>query len=63
MSIDISLLEFYSKYVKVNGDTPTITDKDKWLLKKLEDGNIQRVWTRKYGWQWKELKLNKNKDE
>ena len=58
MDIDISLLEFYSNYVKVNGDTPTITDKDKWLLKKLEDGNIQRVWTRKYGWQWKEIKIN-----
>lgn len=24
-------------------------DKDKRLLKELEDGNIQRVWTRKYG--------------
>ena len=57
--IDISLLEFYTKYVKVHSDTPTITDKDKWLLKKLEGGNIQRVWTRKYGWQWKEIKIIK----
>jgi hypothetical protein len=57
MEINISLLEFYSKYVKVNGDTLTITDKDKWLLKKLEGGNIQSVWTRKSGWQWKEIKI------
>lgn len=56
MTIDISLLDFYNKYVKVNGKTPTLTYKDKLLLKKLEDGNIQRVWTRKYGWQWKEIK-------
>jgi hypothetical protein len=28
----ISLLEFYTKYYKVNGKEPTITDKDKWLL-------------------------------
>ncbi len=46
----ISLLEFYTKYFKVNGKEPTITDKDKWLLENLERGNIQRVWTRKYGW-------------
>jgi len=51
----ISLLEFYAKYCKVNGEEPTITDKDKWLLENLESGNIQRVWTRKYGWQYKQL--------
>ena len=58
---EISLLEFYTKYVKVNGKEPTITDKNKWLLENLESGNIQRVWTRKYGWQYK--LLNQNKDE
>ena len=59
----ISLLEFYTKcmVIKVNGKEPTITDKDKWLLENLESGNIQRVWTRKYGWQYKQL--NQNKDE
>jgi hypothetical protein len=57
----ISLLEFYAKYYEVNGKQPTITDKDKWLLENLESGNIQRVWTRKYGWQYK--LLNQNKDE
>ncbi len=57
----ISLLEFYTKYVKVNGKKPIITDKDKWLLENLESGNIQIVRTRKYGWQYKEL--NQNKDE
>ena len=57
----ISLLEFYTKYFKVNSKEPTITDKDKWLLENLESGNIQRVWTRKYGWQYKQI--NQNKDE
>ena len=57
----ISLLEFYTKYFKVNGKEPTIADKDKWLLENLERGNIQRVWTRKYGWQYKQI--NQNKDE
>jgi hypothetical protein len=57
----ISLLKFYTKYYEVNGKQPTITDKDKWLLENLESGNIQRVWTRKYGWQYK--LLNQNKDE
>jgi hypothetical protein len=57
--IEISLLEFYAKYCKVNGKEPTITDKDKWLLENLESGNIQRVWTRKYGWQYKQLNQNK----
>jgi hypothetical protein len=57
----ISLLEFYTKYYTVNGKKPIITDKDKWLIDNLSDGNIQRVWTHKYGWQYKQI--NQNKDE
>lgn len=57
----ISLLEFYTKYCLVNGNPPTITDKDKWLLENLESGNIQIIWTRKYGWEYK--LINQNKDE
>lgn len=57
----ISLLDFYTKYCKVNGKEPAIRDMDKWLLGNLESGNMQRVWTRKYGWQYK--LLNQNKDE
>ncbi len=45
----ISLLEFYTKYCRVNGKKPIVTDKDRWLLENLESGNIQRVWTRKHG--------------
>lgn len=57
---EISLLEFYAKYCKVNGKEPTITDKDKWLLENLESGNIQKVFTRKHGWQYKLLKQNED---
>ena len=57
----ISLLEFYTKNFKVNGKEPTIADKDKWLLENLERGNIQRVWTRKYGWQYKQINQTKER--
>lgn len=54
----ISLLEFYEKYFRIidsegNRKKPVITDHTRWLLKNLEKGNIQRVWTRKYGYQYK----------
>ena len=52
----IPLLEFYTKYCKINGKKPTVTGKDRWLIENLESGNIQRVWTHKHGWQYKLLK-------
>ncbi len=51
----ISLLEFYTKYCRINGKKPIVTAYDKWLLENLESGNIQRVFTRKHGWQYKLL--------
>lgn len=52
----ISLIEFYEKYWVINGKKPILTDTTRWLLENLEKGNIQRVWTRKYGWQYKTIK-------
>ena len=60
----ISLLEFYEKDCIIidsegNKRRPILTDSSKWLLENLEKGNIQRVWTRKYGWQYKTIKNEK----
>ena len=55
----ISLLEFYTKYCRINGKKPIVTAYDRWLLENLESGNIQRVFTRKHGWQYKLLNQNK----
>ena len=52
----ISLIEFYEKYLVINGKKPILTDNSRWLLENLEKGNIQRVYTRKYGWQYKTIK-------
>lgn len=57
----ISLLDFYEKYFVIidnngNRKKPIITDHIRWLLENLEKGNIQRVYTRKYGWQYKLIK-------
>lgn len=55
----ISLLEFYEKYLVINGKKPILTDNSRCLLENLEKGNIQRVYTRKYGWQYKTIKNEK----
>jgi hypothetical protein len=56
MSKSISLLEFYEKYVVIDGKKPVITDSTKWILENLETGNIQRVWVRGYGYQYKTIR-------
>ena len=52
----ISLIEFYEKYCLIEGKKPAITDNTRWLLENLEKDNIQRVYTRKYGWQYTIIK-------
>jgi len=52
----IPLIEFYEKYCLIEGKKPVIIDNTRWLLENLEKGNIQRVYTRKYGWQYKTIK-------
>jgi hypothetical protein len=59
----ISLIEFYEKYCLIEGKKPVITDNTRWLLENLEKGNIQRVYTRKYGWQYKTIKELKQLNE
>lgn len=53
---EITLLNFYEQYVIIDGKKPIINDITKWLLENLENRNIQRVWTRKHGYQYKTIK-------
>ena len=53
----MTLLEFYKNYVIVNGKSPIISDYDKWLLENLDNGRIERVWTRRYGYQYKSKQI------
>ena len=53
---NISLQEFYERYCLIDGKKPVITDTTRWLLEHLETGNIQLVYTRKWGWQYKLIK-------
>tara|TARA_R110000868_G_scaffold232894_1_gene486543 strand:- start:428 stop:595 length:168 start_codon:yes stop_codon:yes gene_type:complete len=54
----MSLLEFYENYCLIEGKKPVIRDVDRWLCEGYEKGNIHRVWTRKYGFQY--VKINKD---
>lgn len=57
MSKRISLIDFYQNYVTINGQKPNITDSDRALLNALENGSVQRVYSRTHGcFVWKEIK-------
>lgn len=58
---NIPIIDYFEEYCIIidsegNKRRPILTGSSKWLLENLEKDNIQRVWTRKYGWQYKTIK-------
>ena len=48
------IIYFYENYMTIQGKKPVVTNSTRWILENV--GNIQRVWTRKYGYQLKVIK-------